>query len=198
MTSLHDPNPHLRNCPSRIAILGWGSLVWEPRELATIGGWQMGGPVLPIEFSRVSNDGRLTLVVDERNGVDVPTRYILSSRPDLADAIDNLRLRENAPGNRGIGVFDRRNEIQNDHAKRSAPAAYSRISSWATERAMDGVIWTAIPPRFLDGKDFSVLAAVNYLAGLKEPTKAIALAYIRNAPPEVVTPVRERIAQILL
>jgi hypothetical protein len=83
MTS-DDPSPHLRNCPPRIAILGWGSLIWEPRELETIGGWQMGGPVLPIEFSRVSNDGRLTLVVDEKNGVDVPTRYILSSRTDMA------------------------------------------------------------------------------------------------------------------
>jgi hypothetical protein len=196
MTS-NDPNPYLRNCPPRIAILGWGSLIWEPRELETIGEWQMGGPVLPIEFSRVSNDGRLTLVVDEKNGVDVPTRYILSSRSDLADAIENLRAREKVPSNRGIGVFDRRNELRNDHVKRSAPAAYSRISAWATECAMDGVIWTAITPRFLDGKDFSVLAAVDYLAGLEEPIKAIALAYIRNAPPEVATPVRERVAQLL-
>lgn len=197
MTS-NDPSPHLRNCPPRIAILGWGSLIWEPRELETIGGWQMGGPVLPIEFSRVSNDGRLTLVVDEKNGVDVPTRYILSSRTDMAGAIENLRVREKAPSDRGIGIFDRSNELRNDHAMRSAPAAYSRISAWATEFAMDGVIWTAIPPRFLDGKDFSVVAAVDYLAGLEEPIKAIALAYIRNAQPEVATPVRERVARLLL
>ena len=117
----NDPSPHLRNCPPRIAILGWGSLIWEPRELETIGGWQMGGPVLPIEFSRVSNDGRLTLVVDEKNGVDVPTRYILSSRTDMAGAIENLRVREKAPSDRGIGVFDRSDELRNDHAKRSAP-----------------------------------------------------------------------------
>lgn len=63
---------------------------------------------------------------------------------------------------------------------------------------MDGVIWTAIPPRFIDGKDFSVLAAVDYLAGLKEPIRAVALAYIRNALPEVATRVRERVAQLLL
>jgi hypothetical protein len=109
-------------------------------------GWQIGGPVLPIEFSRVSNDGRLTLVVDEKNGVDVPTRYILSSRTDMAGAIENLRVREKAPSDRGIGVFDRSNELRNDHAMRSAPAVYSRISAWATECAMDGVKWTAIPP----------------------------------------------------
>lgn len=35
----------------RIVFLGWGSLIWDPRELPVIGDWQSGGPVLPIEFS---------------------------------------------------------------------------------------------------------------------------------------------------
>src|ERR1700688_4507550 len=93
MTS-HVPNPHLRQCPPRIAILGCGSLIWEPRELETIG-----------------------------------------------------------------GVADRR--------------------TCASHRVF---------PRL----------AVDYLAGLEESIKAIALAYIRNALPEVATPVRERVAQLLL
>jgi hypothetical protein len=63
----------------RIAILGWGSLIWKPNGLPMSGDWKRGGPVLPIEFSRVSSDGRLTLVIDEQYGVDVITRYVLSS-----------------------------------------------------------------------------------------------------------------------
>ncbi|HOW68396.1 MAG TPA: hypothetical protein P5055_13320 [Candidatus Paceibacterota bacterium] len=56
-----------------IAILGWGSLIWNPRDLPITGDWQGDGPVLPIEFTRISDNGRLTLVIDERHGVDVPT-----------------------------------------------------------------------------------------------------------------------------
>ncbi len=37
----------------KIAILGWGSLIWDRRDLQIAGDWQQGGPVLPIEFSRI-------------------------------------------------------------------------------------------------------------------------------------------------
>jgi len=43
----------------KIAILGWGSLIWDARLLSintTLfdNGWSSDGPDLPIEFSRVS------------------------------------------------------------------------------------------------------------------------------------------------
>lgn len=41
----------------RISILGWGSLIWDWRHLPITGDWQRGGPVLPIEFSRISRSG---------------------------------------------------------------------------------------------------------------------------------------------
>jgi len=57
-----------------IAILGWGSLIYELGELESYvaSDWKDGGPKLPIEFSRVSSsrDGALTLVIDEKNGVE--------------------------------------------------------------------------------------------------------------------------------
>src|SRR5262245_16478650 len=77
----------------KVLILGWGSLVWDPRELKISGGWHLGGPKLPIEFSRVSRDERLTLVIDETNGELVHTRYALSPF-DLSEAQQNMRERE--------------------------------------------------------------------------------------------------------
>ena len=47
------------------AVLAWGSLVWDPRDLQLAAEFAPNGPLLPIEFCRVSDDGRLTLVVDE-------------------------------------------------------------------------------------------------------------------------------------
>ena len=62
-----------------IAILGWGSLVPDPRGLPIAGGWHQGGPILPIEFSRISKDGQragcLTLVIDEAHGSEVAPCY---------------------------------------------------------------------------------------------------------------------------
>ena len=49
----------------RIAVIGWGSLLWSPRTLPLAGTWSSDGPVLPIEFARISVDGRLTLIIED-------------------------------------------------------------------------------------------------------------------------------------
>jgi hypothetical protein len=60
--------------PLKIVILGWVSLIWDPRGLPREGPWQEGGPIFPIEFSRVSNDCRLTLVIDPVDGSPLRAR----------------------------------------------------------------------------------------------------------------------------
>jgi hypothetical protein len=42
----------------KIAILGWGSLVWDPRELNVADEFNVVGPTLPIEFCRISGNQR--------------------------------------------------------------------------------------------------------------------------------------------
>ena len=77
----------------KIAILGWGSLIWLPKDLKfdTNSGWKENGPVLPIEFARISKDGRLTLVITP-NGTEVPTLYAVSSFDSLNLAVLNQRF----------------------------------------------------------------------------------------------------------
>ena len=58
----------------------------------------------------------------------------------------------------------------------------------------DAVIWTALARNFdlsdKAGEPFSADAAIRYLEGLDAPKLDAALAYIRSAPPEVLTHVR--------
>src|SRR5579871_2538178 len=77
----------------RIAIIAWGSLIWCPGNLALSTRWRADGPLLPIEFSRISGDGRLTLVI--RPGArNVATYWARISIDNLTDATENLAERE--------------------------------------------------------------------------------------------------------
>lgn len=183
----------------RIAILGWGSLVRSPGSLAIVGEWRTGGPILPIEFSRISDDGRLTLVIDEDVGVDVSTRYVMSSFEDLGLAIADLQKREKAPTDRGVGFVCAGEGPQAEHAVARHPKSLETIRTWLADRPIDAVLWTAIGPRFKEkvGEPFSVEAAVRYLKGLREPARSLAYAYIMAAPDDVSTPVRTRAKQLL-
>ena len=171
----------------KIAILGWGSLIWDPRELHYRGRWYRNGPTLPIEFSRISSDGRLTLVIDEKNGAQVVTRYSFSSLPDLKQAISDLNAREGRPGSERIGFIELKTNTSNPDAKAAHPIAFERIRAWGIEKKLDAVIWTALGPNFDDRrkKPFSPQEAVKYLGEMKA-----ALEYVRRAPKEVVTSVR--------
>ena len=95
----------------KIAILGWGSLIKEPRDLPIVGDWQPDGPKLWIEFSRISQRGAragcLTLVIDERCQSEVTTLHVLSKRGDLPQAIADLQEREGTSQD-GIGFADSR------------------------------------------------------------------------------------------
>jgi hypothetical protein len=183
-------------------VLAWGSLVKDPRELQTAAKFTADGPLLPIEFCRISADGRLTLAIDETFGAICNTYSAPSAYDTLDAAIENLRLREGMRNTAAVGFVEPVSGRQSDVAAERHPEAIATISAWAASKGYDAAIWSALASNFDDwgkgGEPFSVSAALQYLETLEsdDPAKfASALAYIRNAPPEVETPVRERVAK---
>ena len=187
----------------KIAVLAWGSLIWEPRSLQTATVFVPFGPVLPIEFSRVSGGKRLTLVIDEANGAPCRSYVAQSAHADLDKALLNLWVREGKKNETPparirdsgrVAFVDMTNSKESLRAKERHPAALEAARSWATATGHDAAIWTALASNFHEpdkaAKPFTVEAALEYLDGLDKPDLAAALHYIWNAPPEVQTPVR--------
>jgi hypothetical protein len=180
----------------RIAVLGWGSLLWEGGDKfdAWHTPWRYDGPLLTLEFSRISRSrrGALTLVIDPQNGTPTIVAYCLSLRTSMAEAIDDLRMRE-ATKDAHIGRVQR-NEI----AHGRDPASLDAIRSWADGLGMDGVIWTDLPSNFVQktGRAFSVDAARAYVLTLDADGQAKAREYARSAPAFLHTPVRDLLVNL--
>jgi hypothetical protein len=175
------------NVLAKIAILGWGSLLWDKRPKFTLflsqcGPWLRDGPSLPLEFSRISKSrgGALTLVVDPENGTETVVSYCVSARTRSSDAIEDLRVREGPTRKEWIGSFRPPHEQSR---------YFSAIQAWASNHGFDDVVWADLPPDFL-GKPFSVKAAIAYVEGLDIYGATMARQYLKQAPDFVRTPVR--------
>lgn len=176
-----------------IAILGWGSLIWDIRpEFSRFhGAWEADGPTLPLEFSRVSStrEDSLTLVLDENNGSLCQVAYARSTRQNPDDAIADLRCREGTTLS-NIGYYFR------DASKRNSRSnnTFVTIGAWADARSIDVVVWTDLPSNFASrgtqSRPFTVAAAVAHLQSLPASARAKADEYIRQAPQFVDTPLR--------
>lgn len=176
----------------KIAILGWGSLIWEdpPPFRTWHGDWQSNGPPLKLEFSRVSKSrlGALTLVIDNANGKLCTVNYALSKRTHFVDAVADLRCREGCMW-KDIGKM-----------KKVGSASFTTepeksISKWAVKKGIDAVIWTALESNFKSecGEDFTEKNAKAYLRSLAPDAKVKAAEYIWRAPAFVKTPLRKAI-----
>lgn len=179
-----------------IAIIGWGSLIWDPRDLPHYGPWKKDGPKLRIEFSRVSSDSRLTLVIDNIVGVLCPTYYVFSPRRDLFDAVEDLRRREGTV-RQYIGFFNNRTKDNSCSAYPQQIDILPSLGQWCDNNQVEGVVWTALLSNFQNevGVPYTVDAAITFLKGLAKTTRENSLKYIRNAPDEIITPLRIRVEQ---
>lgn len=143
----------------KIVCIGWGSLVWDPGVLRCVGDWQTDGPTLPLEFARVSRDGRLTLVLTP-GAEPVPTLWCELDYHTGEAAQAALAGREGAALH-AIGLWP-------GHPPRHA-TGYAEIAQWGAGRGFGAVTWTALRPRF-DGVDGAgpkdAAAAASYLGTL--------------------------------
>jgi hypothetical protein len=178
----------------KIAILVWGSLYWDPRNLQITGNWFYDGPSLPIEFARISGDNRLTLIL--KPGFDsVTVLYAISSHNTFEAARENLRNRENTPNIDNIGFIDFTNNTQQVRPTNSFIIEILRL--WNEDKGFDAILWSDFSPRFTDiiGRQFSLENVTAFIDALPNNEKQIALSYIRNTPAQVDTRFRKSIEQ---
>jgi hypothetical protein len=177
--------------PAQIVILGWGSLLWDIRpgfddQHET---WELDGPEIKVEFSRVSQvrRGGLTLVIDPQNGTLCRVAYAVSKRQDPEDAICDLRCREGTLRS-NIGF------LYTDGSRRQArdPSSHDSICAWAKAKKLDVVVWTDLDSNFVQkcGKPFRVDTALAYIQSLDQEAKSKAAEYVWRAPAFVDTPLR--------
>jgi hypothetical protein len=181
----------------RIAILAWGSLLWDGgREFEDQhGSWQNDGPQLKLEFSRVSRTrlGALTLVIDEEQGTPTTVAWCVSIRQHLEDAVCDLRCREGT-----TAQYVGRIVVNGASAPASPGSAPDTILAWAKDKNLDGVVWTDLRSNFTEKTNepsFSVGTAIAYVKTLSPAGKAKAAEYVWRAPEFVRTPVRSALQQ---
>ena len=172
-----------------IACVGWGSLIWRSGRLPLAGRWREDGPPLPVEFARESGDGRVTLVA-VRDTPESRTLWAPLDAEGLEEARRALRRRERSAAGT-IGCWPAPDDA--DAVGRDA------VARWATERGIDGVVWTALPPRFEreDGRVPRLREVLDHLAGLRGAARVRAERYVRRAPRQIRTPYRRAIERRL-
>ena len=177
---------------SKIAVIGFGSLLWDLDDLApkVSGEWKMyEGPILPLEFSLVSRKRHyaLALVIDYGDGAPCPTCVIDSVRSEIGAAIVDLANRERMePTN--IGFVDRNTGESHSHREETR----NTLWDWFENSNYDGAVWTDGERNFeaLTGRAFSLQTAQDHLRSLQGISLEEARRYIRNAPARVETPLR--------
>jgi hypothetical protein len=181
-----------------IAVLGYGSLIWDLEILAphVEGPWQMaGGPPLPMEFSRISPKRRMGLVacLDPIHGVACPTHAIASRRDGVEAAALDLAARERAPRGR-IGTVC----LASGRVETRLPEVGALVAAWCRSTGRSGAVWTDLDPNFAEaaGRPFSVEAGIGWLLGLQGESRDEAVRYIALAPEATDTPLRRALAPL--
>lgn len=189
------PGTRWRANAVRVACLCWGSLYWDKGELP-VEEWRSGGPVLPLEFARLSSKGkpreRLTLVIVE-GGTEVQTLWGEIAGSTILDAVEHLREREGIPvknGDRDIGRWP--------HDLPTPFPFEDAIAAWvAATDGVDGAVWTALPANVGNspGRLPSLDELRAYVAGRTAATLPPVREYIEKAPEQTATRYRDALTQ---
>ena len=143
---------------------------------------------MPIEFSRIGDGGELATAIC-MNAPLLQVWWALLDTESLPLAIASLREREQIPAERedGVGML-----VLNSKPK-------GALAEWAAEKALDAVIWTALPPRFAgtEGRIPCAEDALHYLSSLTGEKRQHAREYMQQVPAGFATPYRDVIREQL-
>jgi len=169
----------------KIAFIGWGSLIWNPGGLRIKSKWFNDGPYLPVEFTRISNDNRVTLIIDEE-ATPIQTLWALANTQIIEDAKESLRDREGVNNVRLISSIGINDEPKNKTEK--------VIQKWLTDQALDYAVWTGLSfSKKTGNRRPSIGEIINHLQNITPSEKLAAENYVRKAPTQVQTNFRKAI-----
>ena len=189
--------PYIAAMKQTIVIIGWGSLLWDLDDLAphVSGQWAHNeGPVLPLEFVRVSPKRlqALSVVIDPGYGVPCQTSYTVSHKTAPLEAVHDLAKRERAdPLN--IGYVD----LPSGESRSKHDRITEGVSAWLKAKGYRSAVWTDLSGNFEEttGRPYSLDRAVSYLSTLTGPSRVEAKRYIDSAPAAVDTPLRRALEE---
>lgn len=181
-----------------IAILGWGSLLWDKNhdfdeQHAT---WEFDGPLLPLEFSRISKSrgNALTLVIDELHGSECQVAYTFSKRKNIEDVIADLRCREGTIIS-NIGFC-----YNNSRGHGRSNEVLKIVREWAVRMGIDIVVWTDLISNFrnqsLANQPYTLESALSHLQSLSPEGKAKAAEYVWRSPIFIQTPLKTALESV--
>src|SRR5450759_876314 len=173
-----------------IACMGWGSLIWDPRELPIQRTWFEDGPFIPVEFVRKSMDGRITLVL-EPTATPVRSLWAVMDATEVGAARTALSKREN------IKKENEQKDIGSWSFGQPSPNLILGLPEWAESRGVHHVVWTALLPKFNEFRTPTQVEVVEYLSGLTGAKRDNAERYIRFAPKQIDTAYRRDIEAAL-
>lgn len=169
-----------------VAVLGWGSLIWDPRELVLENPWAGDGPMIRVDYLRRSSRNRVTLVLHE-TAREVPSLWTSYAGDNWTRVRDMLVVRE--------GVTGQPDAIQHWATGGGERTNIAGLPAWAGGNGADHVLWTGLPPRWdrIDGRLPTLEQVVVCLGGLRPDRHHAAEEYVRRTPVQIMTPIREAI-----
>ena len=131
-----------------IVYLAWGSLYWNPDNLPIVY-WKPTDMEFPLEFSRVSDKGkgRLTLVIDEKNGSKNKIWYSETHLKNVDQAINALKKREKTVV-KNIAYINLKSK--KERVSNTPKYLVEMIKKWAIENNITTVIWTDLASNWED------------------------------------------------
>ncbi len=166
----------------KIAYLGWGSLLWSSKNLK-VPEWHRTELKLPLEFSRASDGGfgRLTLVIDPKNGTENRVWIGETTHKNIDSAIKAIREREGSKNPHAIAFINLKSK--KTRTSHTPEHIVKRIHEYAKKHNFDAIIWTDLSSNWEELKycKFTNENVINYFRFLPMDIQLKILTYIYQA-----------------